>query len=315
MADNSSRGSAKDLAFLVDAFFTYLKRRQRAESTVERWRPELRRFVEWAGERTLAEITPQELEFSFLATWEADFVTRNGRDPSPNSVRAVMQAVGSFYRFLEKFDLLVTGEGSRLRNPALVLEAPTIRPAAELDWLKRDEDEALLGVKMNTRERTLVFLLRMTGLRVGEAISLLNRDVDLAENTIRVRSSKSDAGYRTVPIAPELRPQLQKWIAYTKAEALYQADGPFLVTRNKTAMKAQYVEDALERIGERAGLVRKLKPHTLRRTFGSHLLNKGARLEVVSRLLGHASTSVTEKAYARLEDSTIRDEMLQALRA
>src|SRR5580765_2571701 len=100
MADGSSR----DLNALVEAFFTYLKRRQRAESTVERWRPELRRFVEWAGERTLQEITSQELEVSFLASWESAFAVRNGRDPSPNSVRAVMQALASFYRFLEKFD-------------------------------------------------------------------------------------------------------------------------------------------------------------------------------------------------------------------
>jgi integrase/recombinase XerD len=80
-------------------------------------------------------------------------------------------------------------------------------------------------------------------------------------------------------------------------------------------MKAQYIEAVLARVGERAGLARKLKPHTLRRTFGSHLLNRGMRLEVVSKLLGHASTSITEKAYARLEDATIRAEMLAALRA
>ena len=77
-------------------------------------------------------------------------------------------------------------------------------------------------------------------------------------------------------------------------------------------MKAQYVEPVVRRVGERAGLSRRLKPHTLRRTFGSDLLNRGVRLEVVSRLLGHASTAITEKAYARLEDKTIRDEMLEA---
>jgi site-specific recombinase XerD len=80
-------------------------------------------------------------------------------------------------------------------------------------------------------------------------------------------------------------------------------------------MKAQYVEGALQRIGEHAGLTRKLKPHTLRRTFRSHLLNKGVRLEVVSKLLGHANTAITERAYARLEDQTIRDEMMKALAA
>jgi site-specific recombinase XerD len=137
--------------------------------------------------------------------------------------------------------------------------------------------------------------------------------VDLSLNTVNVRSSKSDSGYRPVPISPELLPRIGSWIAFTKASGWYAPDGPFLVTRKRTAMKAQYVEAVLQRVGERAGLSRKLKPHTLRRTFGSDLLNRGVRLEVVSRLLGHASTSITERTYARLEDKTIRAEMLKAL--
>ena len=56
-----------------------------------------------------------------------------------------------------------------------------------------------------------------------------------------------------------------------------------------------------------------ISPHTLRRTFGSHLLNAGLRLEVVSRLLGHSSSAVTEHAYAQLLASTIRRELLDVL--
>jgi site-specific recombinase XerD len=105
------------------------------------------------------------------------------------------------------------------------------------------------------------------------------------------------------------------WWMFTRYHGWFHPEGPFLVTRNRTPMAPQYVEAALARVGARAGLSRKLKPHSLRRTFGSHLLNRGARLEVVSALLGHASTAVTEKAYARLEDRTIREEMLAALAA
>jgi len=54
-------------------------------------------------------------------------------------------------------------------------------------------------------------------------------------------------------------------------------------------------------------------PHTLRRTFGSDLLNRGLRLEVVSKLLGHATTTITEHTYAELLDDTTRRELLHAL--
>jgi site-specific recombinase XerD len=56
-----------------------------------------------------------------------------------------------------------------------------------------------------------------------------------------------------------------------------------------------------------------VSPHTLRTTFGSHLLNLGVRLEVVAELLGHANTRVTEEAYAELLKATVRREALAAL--
>jgi len=80
-------------------------------------------------------------------------------------------------------------------------------------------------------------------------------------------------------------------------------------------MKPQQVEAIMRRVGERAGIDGRLTPHRLRRTFGSHLLNGGVRLESVSKLLGHANTSITERAYASLLDSTIRAEVLAAVGA
>jgi integrase len=55
-----------------------------------------------------------------------------------------------------------------------------------------------------------------------------------------------------------------------------------------------------------------VNPHTLRRTFGSDLINRGLRLETVSKLLGHSSTTITERAYAQLLAPTIRRELLEA---
>src|SRR6266446_10098019 len=136
---------ATELKSLVEAFFSYLRRRRKAATTITRWRPELRRFVEWAGQRQLSEIKGSDLEFGFLSLWEEEFRQRNGREAAPNSVRAVVQALTSFYAFLERFDLLVDAAGQPLRNPAVVLEAPVIRPAAELDWLRGEEDDALLA--------------------------------------------------------------------------------------------------------------------------------------------------------------------------
>ena len=297
----------------VEAFFAYLRRRGKAAGTITRWSPELDRFVAWVGDRKLYEIDAADLELDFLADWEAAFRDRNGRPPALNSTRAVVQAVRSFYAFMERFDLLVDGNGNSYRNPSLVLELPVIPVRAELDWLRAEDDARLLACPMSAREDVLIFTLRMTGLRLGESLALTNRDVNLGEGSITVTTSKTVAGLRSIPISPELRSHIDRWWAFTRREGLFQPDGPFLVTRNLTAMKPQYVEQVVARVARRAGLARRVTPHTLRRTFGSDLVNRGLRLEVVSRLLGHASTAITEKAYARLEDATVRAEMLAAL--
>lgn len=290
----------------VEAFLANLRRRGKAARTITRWSVELDRFVAWVGDRELHEIDAGALELGFLSEWEAAFRDRNGRGPALNSTRAVIQAVRSFYAFLDRFGLLADRNGGLLRNPALALELPVIPVKPELDWLRAEEDGAFLLCPMNAREDIVIFLLRMTGLRLGEALALTNRDVDVGAGSITVTTSKTVAGLRSVPISPELRPHIERWWAFTRREGLFHPDGAFLVTRNSTAMKPQYVEQVVARVAARAGLTRRVTPHTLRRTFGSDLVNRRVRLEVVSRLLGHAPTSITEKAYARLEDATVR---------
>lgn len=139
----------------------------RAPGTVKRWSAELYRFVARAGDREFHEIGSGDLELGILAEWETGFRARNGRAPALNSTRAVIQALRSFYAFLEGFDLPVDGNGGLRRNPALALELPVIPVKPELDWLRADEDDALLVCPMNAREDVSVFTLRMTGLRRG----------------------------------------------------------------------------------------------------------------------------------------------------
>lgn len=297
------------------AFLGYLTRLGKSPSTIKRWAPELDLLLEWAAGRSLVEISARDLGLDYLNWWFERFQLRNGRPPAANTTRAATQAVKSFFAFCERFELLVDESGRSLSNPAKALELPTISTKAELDWLRGEEDARLMAVRMNERERIQVFLLRHTGLRLTEALTLLVRDLDLTSRTLHVRSSKTPSGFRSIPISRELAVHAEQWLAYLRLHGLYRVDGPFLVTRNGTAMCSQQVPSTIARVGKRAGLARRLTPHVLRRTFGSHLLNHDVRLEAVSRLLGHSSTGVTERCYARLQDDVIREEMSKALPA
>jgi integrase len=148
------------------------------------------------------------------------------------------------------------------------------------------------------------------------------------------------AGRRTVPIVPQLVPILANRIISLARAGLLTPATPLLATRYATPMTHNQLWRVVKRVAARAGVrviactcnSRRVTlhgrgcprtvsgdnrsgvtPHTLRRTFGSDLLNKGLRLEVVSKLLGHANTTITERAYAHLLGFTIRSELLEAL--
>lgn len=127
-----------------------------------------------------------------------------------------------------------------------------------------------------------------------------------------MRKSKTARGRRAVPITAELRPRIKQRLGVLETRGLDRKEGPLFPTRHGKPWTQQYAQKIVRRVGDRVE-IKRLTPHRLRRTFGSHLLNEGVCLEVVSKLLGHRSTEVTEDAYAELLDQTVRQEMLTAL--
>jgi integrase len=294
----------------IASFMAYLSRRGRAQRTRLKYERYLRDFGNWAGDRDPGEISAQEIELQYLDQWVRTFRERRGDDPAPHTLRLHIGALKSYYAFLERFDLIT-------RNPMRQIDSPQV-PQRANDWLSPTDDEALLRACETPHEWIVVWLLRFSGLRIGEARALRCRDIDLSAGTITVCSSKTPAGRRVIPILPELLPQLQSWQRHQLARGLLGPDLPFLATANRTAMHPQFAWRLVKRVAARASIhldargVSSVSPHSLRRTLGSDLLNRGVRLEVVSKLLGHASTTITEQAYAELLDSTIAAEVLAA---
>lgn len=242
------------------------------------------------------------------------------RETSPATVRGrlLIQALRSFYEFLDRYDLLVGCDGKPVRDPLRRIEAPKVARRAN-DWLRADEDERLLTAAETAQERMVVNLLRWTGLRSAEAVSLRVADVDLVRGELQVPESKTATGIRTVPLLPQLQRELRLWLQHLSTTIELTQQTPLLATRHGTAMKAQFVQRIVKRLAARAGVRPSacfggsaITPHTLRRTFASDLLNRGVRLETVSQLLGHADTRTTQLYYAELLPDVVKREFYAA---
>jgi site-specific recombinase XerD len=103
---------------------------------------------------------------------------------------------------------------------------------------------------------------------------------------------------------------LVEWHKHLSQRESAAAATPILSTKLGTPVTQQHVATVLARVATRAGLEKRVTPQTLRRTFGSTLLNKGVSIEVVSKMLGHSNTRVTEDAYAEMLPDRVFSEVL-----
>jgi integrase/recombinase XerD len=306
----------------LNRFESHLKGEGAPRSTRRKYRQNVAHFIKWLDGRDPVAMKRREIK-GYLEEWQERHEDEHDKPLKPRTVKGRICALKSFYAYLDARDLLVDAEGHEIRNPMDGIKAPKIKRKPN-DWLREEEDQALLRAEMNRQERIVIFLLRWSGLRVSEACSLLWEDVDFANGRIRVRVSKSDAGLRQIPLAPELETELRAWKKHLISRDLLSPELPVLVTKNRTAMTMTFAWRLVKRVANRAGIrprdgtsgnVSEVTPHTLRRTFGSHLLNKGLRLESVSKLLGHSNIRVTQECYAELLDKTVEEQFYAALSA
>jgi integrase len=313
------------VASLIEPFFAWKQGpgRHFAESSRVKYEPILWHFASWCGERDVQTITTALIEFEYLPTWTSEFQQRNGRPPAVNTVRLVQNAISSLLDYAWRRGLAAT-------NPMLAILRPEYEPRMN-DWLSLEEDEALASVPMTPLEEIVYGLGRLAGLRCAEITGLLRGHIDLTQGLLNVYGTKSDGSVRPVVVFPELTDKLERWLAYQDERGFSSPHSWLVSTSCGGRVCESYVWRIVKRVAARAGVrlhgqdergrplaldeagenVSAVSPHTLRRTFGSDLLNRGARIEVVSTQLGHSSVKVTEQAYAKLLTATQRDELLR----
>lgn len=166
------------------------------------------------------------------------------------------------------------------------------------------EDEMLRLLSAPDRSTTdgfvdyiTILILYATGLRVGELSALNIQDVDLKEGWVHIRESKGRD--RQVAIPKAAIDDLKKYVGlYRKAKT-----GPFLLNMQGSRIKPWTVTKRLRHYSAVAGIQKPVSPHTIRHTFATHLIQHGARVEVVAKALGHKTLAeTTPYVHADFED-------------
>ena len=213
------------------------------------------------------------------------------------SIARKIAACRSFYHYLVR-------EEEVPNNPWIVLYTPKL-PKLLPEILSIDEIEKLIMVPkcdtpMGTRDRAILEILYGTGIRVSELSRLTLSDIDLSEGEIRVtgKGSKERIVLMGSMAVTASRAYLREARKDLIRGGVSKNDGArnrfFLIGRRGTALTSRQIERLVLRYTNEAGLGKKVSPHTLRHSFATHLLSRGADLRVVQELLGHSSLTTTQ---------------------
>jgi integrase/recombinase XerD len=219
--------------------------------------------------------------------------------------RSTARQLSSFRRFFR----YIMREGMRDSDPTADIEMPRIGRSLP-KTLSEDEVDALLNAPntdepLGHRDRAMLELLYATGLRVSELINLKQSQINFNQGVLRI-VGKGDRE-RLIPLGEESQRWLQDFIDGPRMEILLERQTDYLFpTRRGDRMTRQAFWHIIKRYAEKAGIRRKLSPHSLRHAFATHLLNRGADLRVVQLLLGHSDLSTTQ-IYTHVARERLKD--------
>ncbi len=225
---------------------------------------------------------------------------------SPATVARHIHAIRSFWRFVvETYDLG--------HNAALPLRAP--KPEHRIPRVLTEEEcRRLLEATgrrhyrlYRIRDRVLLKLMMVTGLRRGEVIQLSISDYDAKRRLLTVRHAKGRK-WRIVPLPQDLCHDIDAWLE-VRPQAKHDR---LLTTRTGAPLTPKAIYRALRVLSELAGIdPKRVTPHILRHTAATHVLRNSGDLLATSRLLGHSSVAVTGDVYCHLDDEDVRRALLR----
>lgn len=273
-----------------------------SENTLDAYVRDIKKLKEYA-EEDLENIGPDAIGYENLQEY---IFNLSKQKFSERSQARWISSIKAFFKFLLE-------EECREDNPAALLEGPKLGLYLP-DTLSLPDINKIIGaIEMNTdlgkRNHCIIEVLYGCGLRVSELIDIKISNINFKEHYIKVNGKGNKT--RFVPLANYTAELLKSYIQEVrpknKINKKYE-DTLFLNSRG-TSMSRVIVFLIIKELTDKAGVSKKISPHTFRHSFATHLLQNGADLRYIQEMLGHSSITTTE-IYTHLKTEELRDVIL-----
>jgi len=275
---------------LLFQFTEHLKVINRSEATIKAYTGNVKQFLE-EEKRNLKTVTRSDMETYIAGIHE--YRMADGKGYSQGSISVKIRSLKRFFEFLEATNIIFIDPMEYIHEPTPDRTLPrNILTVPEMEKLL---DQPNLGLKTGIRDRAVLEVFYSTGVRLGELCSLTIYDADLQGRMLRINKGKFQKD-RVVPLGKHAVRFLREYITKIR---------PRFTKRNKKSrvlfvnqlgqpISRQVVQIMVRTNAQKAGLTKKVSPHTLRHTFASQLVKNGADVMAVKKMLGHVDLKTTQ---------------------
>jgi len=272
---------------LIKQFLDYLAvERGLAENTLASYGRDLGKFAQFLnsrGKQDLLKVSKKDIS-------EYLFFLKDSR-LSSNSIARNLVAIKVFYRFLLTERIAEEDIAGIFESPKIWRALPDVLSSEEVARIIENPRAREPG---GLRDRAVMELMYATGMRVSEVSDLVLEGLNLEVGFVKCKGKGGKE--RIVPLGRKAKEAVSKYIEKSRKKASKKAaqDKHLFVSRLGKKLSRQSLWKLIKKYTRRAGIKKKITPHTLRHSFATHLLEKGADLRSVQEMLGHADISTTQ---------------------
>jgi integrase/recombinase XerC len=273
---------------MIDSFINYLEYEKKGSThTVKAYRHDLEQFQEFAL-LSFEKDSISEADHTEIRAWVIDLVDEG---LSSTSVNRKIATLRSFYKFLLRSRLIKKDPTYKLKSLKNPKRLPEFVQESTIDSVL--EEAVYEATFEGQRDKMIMEFLYQTGVRLSELIGLKWSDINLIEGTLRVLGKRKKE--RIIPITSALKRNI---LSYQKVFEERFSNGLqshyFIVTNQGKQSYSMLIYRTVRHYLDLFAQTSSRSPHVLRHTFATHLLNKGADLNAVKDLLGHANLAATQ---------------------
>lgn len=271
-----------------------------SDNTIESYMRDLAQFAHYI--LRMYDVPPKKVEPEMISNYMSRLYDQ-GREKS--SQARALSGIKSFFNYLLLEEVIESSPAELIETPKRTRPLPDVLTTEEIDRLIGSIDQS---TTKGLRDRAILEVLYSCGLRVSELCDLRFGDLLFGEGYIRVTGKGNKQ--RLVPVSTAARERINLYME-VRNKSRRKEEVLFLSNRGKKLTRVM-IFTIIKQATQRAGITKKISPHTFRHSYATHLLEGGANIRQVQELLGHENILTTE-IYTHLDDSHLRQTLEEHL--